>query len=767
MGVISNFFGRNEPKAAPEVDEAAREKALRAFDEQIRKMTTLEQINKALARLNRYTQHITAEHLEIVERRLEELAGEMQDAAHIKTVNQSRKRLEALRRQIGIEGEEEQRARFDGSDAAMMGAGLGAVILGWFGIKAVRRHGILGSAGQTARGAMGLTRLGGRTGIGAINFGIKHPIMAGFLGAAGVGAGVQLTEQMREYFKRNSDALIREMEAIARETGRNPEEVARERGHRLADYIRSAGSSTVDTAVKGIVYVFRGKIDPETGAVILPHSTMRPAFFVAYQAGVRGRAWSSETWRNWQWLTPFRPGDQTRMGHFETVGNMAGDRARQIEAAYKEINMLPKNDPRRIALEKQLGTAINLQTGQRLDHIAQQAGEFHRQNQTTFTDFNKSIQADMNVLEQKVREGKAPPGMTVEEFKRAELKKINDRITVYHEKIGKAKIDLGNQFTETWNRQAKSRLNMAGGGYIDSARRKMESIGYSFATTRGVNLVTKAAVAYSTLPFFMEFASASMNSLEGNPKLKRLQAKKENGLHMTEAEEKEMKRLENQWKAVGLDATQMVGGFVPVVGEAIDFYTAFTGKDLNGRDLSTASRVTAGVMGTLGTASLVLAPFTGGISVVGFRGLRGAGTATKALKTAATVEKRIEALHQSTKVIDLAKKAGTLSTINKAALATRNGIQVARAGMQVVSYGMLGVHLYHGAVDFVQHSAEKIAGVRERAAEFAESVGQNPASVVPERFRPKGEGDSVIDQFIPKNLPKGFAPKESGSGEGS
>ncbi len=85
----------------------------------------------------------------------------------------------------------------------------------------------------------------------------------------------------------------------------------------------------------------------------------------------------------------------------------------------------------------------------------------------------------------------------------------------------------------------------------------------------------------------------------------------------------------------------------------------------------------------------------------------------------------------------------TIGTGSQTALKARSAIQTARSGMQVASYSLLGYHLITGAVDFVQTSAQKIAGAKERAAKFAE------------------EEIGVVASHLPSHQPQGQSPSET------
>lgn len=729
-----SLFSRFPQAPSPVPSEHPSPEVLMKFEKSVGEIRRVEQLSKFLCS-ERNRRRLSLEQIEIIQRRLGALAGEVHTDAHRKTVEQCEKQLDDLRARLENGEAANKEHSNEGGMAARLGLGIGASILGIFGLRSIVRHGPLGPVRGLFRGVHGVAGGGGRLGLGTLNIARRNPIMTALLAGLGIGA----TVQVREYINQNSDALTRELEAIARENGESAENVAQRSGKRLADFIRSAGSSTVNTFVKGIVFVFRGTIDPATGAVTLPHSSLRPAFWVAYQAGQRSRFSSGKIWRTAERLLPLGMRNRTEqlIGRADMIGAQSNDRARVIDQTYKQINA--ERDPvKRAALERRLAAALNVEinvdTGKRLRMIAAEAEALHKQNLSAFGPQQERIRQDIQRVEDNIRTGRnIPTGTTVEKYKLAERQRIDNVVKAQFTELEKRKIDLGNQFVAAASAHTKSRLDAAGGGVLDATRKTMENTGYKFARIPGGKWVVKAAVGYSLLPLGMEFASAFTNTLEGNPKLKRLEARKAKGERLTENEGRELQRLKNQWVSVGLDAGQIAGGFIPVVGEVLDFKAAITGKDLNGRDLSTVSRVTSGVMGTLGAASLLLAPFTFGGSAVAFRAIRGGTAAGKALSKVKNVNQGINALHQSTKFIDTTRAAGTLSTAQKAAMGARSAITTARSGMQVFSYGLLGYHLGAGAVDFAQTSAKKIEDWRTRAAEFTEHAVDGIRSDVPRR----------------------------------
>ncbi|MBI5155730.1 hypothetical protein HZA45_00495 [Candidatus Peregrinibacteria bacterium] len=741
MSIFSRFLpaapNNNNPPANndPESVEKMR-KSVRTLNQQ--------QLAKLLNQFERNRRQLSTEQLQIIEDHLNDLRGRSQDAAHQQLISLCDARLKILQERMA-NGTASPHPEGDGGPGrnsgvgvgAMIGAGVGASILAWLGFN-VHRRGLFGGTAATARsgwrGLFGLTSLTTRTGVNTLGFAFNNPILA----AMGIGVGAGVTKNIVDYMQQNRNSLIQEIEGIARERGIEPERVAQDIGHRIGDYIRSAGSSTVDTFVKGVVWVCRGTINPETGAITLPHATLTPPFFTAYKAGMRSRASGGAVVRYLEGfrLNPFQSTEKVAAGMADAIGHQSLDRIDQIKAVNIEIEKIRKTDPVRAAkLEKEFAKALNVTVGSSdMNKIVSDATNFDIKNRTTYTNHQELIHKKILECEEAIRTGKGiPNGQSVEEFKTASRKEIDKLVKAQHSDLAAKKIDLGQQYVDGMNTRTKARMDKQGGGYIDGTRRAMENAGYKFTQIPGGKWILRGAVGYSMMPLAMEAASATMNTLEGNVKEKRLKEKKDAGHTLSENEEKELHRLENQWKAVGWDIAQVGGGFIPGIGEFIDFKGAITGKDLNDRDLDTMSRVTMGVMGGLGTASLALAPFTGGVSVLGFRVIRGASAAGKGLKAAKNLEKSNQTIDASTKAIDAAKKMATVTRAQKAAMTGRNALQMARNGMQIYTYGMLGYSLTCGAVDFVQHN--RIGEIKERAAGFVEHLGDHATEHIP-GYRP-------------------------------
>ncbi len=781
MGIFSFF--RPAPSSAPSEQTAGT--SAEATEKLRKSVATMnhEQLNRLLQRIERGRRQLTEEELSTIEEHMEHLAGTIRDDSNAHAIKNSRSLLASLRSRTndgsGAASAQEASQEGGGSLTGSLGFKFGAGILSFFGLRSLIRHGPMGPVRGLFTGARGVAGGSGRLGLGAVNFARRNPLMAALTAGLGIGVGVRV----HEYLNQNSDALTTEIEAVARETGQPAQEVARRTGERIADFIRSAGSSTVDTFVKGVVFVFQGTIDPETGAITLPHSSLRPAFWVAYQAGQRAQFGSSRTWRYLQGfrLNPFKAKEERMLGIVETAGKQSGDRARQIkflaneaDTLYRTVNNPAVSAAERANAERRLKPILetlngherissgtntstrpldkgDIDTGRRLQAIAAEADQLHARNTTDFPALRSSINAELVTVEQNVRNGTGMSvGESVEDYKKRMLfgdHGIHTRVSHSMKELEARKMSLGQQYANALTAHTRGRLDTAGGGYIDATRKTMENTGYKFARIPAGKWVVRAAVGYSLLPMGMETLSYFTNLAEGNPKLRRLQEMKASGSVMSETEVRELSRLENLGTSVRNDWIQFGGGFVPVVGEALDFKAAFTGRDLNGRELSTASRVTSGVMGVLGTASLVLAPFTFGGSAVAWRAVRGGASAGRALRRANNVEDSVRAVRQSSQFIEQARGVGQLSGVQRAAVGARGYVQMARSGMQIYTYGHLGYHLGAGAVDFAATSAQKIAGVKERAADFVEGLDERVLHDGPQRLLP------------------GQAPEESGHSE--
>lgn len=92
-------------------------------------------------------------------------------------------------------------------------------------------------------------------------------------------------------------------------------------------------------------------------------------------------------------------------------------------------------------------------------------------------------------------------------------------------------------------------------------------------------------------------------------------------------------RGEAKWGEVGYDLAEAGAGFVPVVGTALDFKSAFTGKSLSGRQLSTGERWASFGFGCIGVVADV-GTLLGGIGY-GLRAGVAAGRGARVAKTVA------------------------------------------------------------------------------------------------------------------------------------
>lgn len=747
-----SFFPQR-PQSRPSEQPDAAEKSLKAFEESLQKVRSPEQLTRAMRGMERHRTELTERHIDLIQQRLTLLSGSVRTTA----IEEAERKLDELRGHVtgaATNADTSNEALPNNTNlGTRIGMGIGATVLGWFGLRAIRRDGLLGGIGGLfSRNARRATN----TVTGSINFARRNPIMTALLAGMGVGATVQI----REYMNANSDALIREIETSAREQGIDPQRHAETTGERLGNFVRTVGSRTVDTLIQGILSVFGGTVDPETGAIHLPHSTLRPPIIIAWQAGVRrqgGPAWWRATFGK---LGGFlvEPKANAILREARVAGTMATGQtlglANEANALYREMNS-GASASRIVDIEKRLreihrtlhadgrlgvhpGERFeygNRNLPQRLEQITAEAERLHRKEHSDFNRHRHEIEQFLRTAENNIRNGNTDGG-SVHKYKEAKLGELDTKVKAYEQMLKDRKIAVGEEFRRAIEFHAEGRMDRIGGGKLYSLTKRMENLGYSFTKLPGAKLVWKGLVGYSFLPLGLEAASYFSNKLEGDHRRKTLERKREEGQRLTAAEEQELHRLQNQGVTLVKDAAQVGGGFIPVVGEAIDFYGAFSGKDLNGRTLSTEARVTMGIMGGLGAASLVLAPFTGGLSVVGFRGLRAAIGTRKAVNAVGAV-KQVERL----------RAISTVTNTQRTAQSARNLIFTAQRGMQVYTYGLLGVQMYSGAVNLLETGSERFVAARERFAGAVENTTDQIANRIPGR------------------APRGQAPSESGENE--
>jgi len=237
------------------------------------------------------------------------------------------------------------------------------------------------------------------------------------------------------------------------------------------------------------------------------------------------------------------------------------------------------------------------------------------------------------------------------------------------------------------------------GKSLEWVAKKAESTGTTIKKLPGGKYAIGAITGYSFLPLALQGMTAMRAGAEG----------------------------EAAKKAFQNDLIEAGSGFIPVVGEAMDIRAAVMGTDLNGRELSTAQRVTSGVMGGLGAISLALTPFTGGLSVIGFRGLRGLFAGSKAVKVAKLADKgitvagatedSIKTIRTGEKNLEVLQKMATVTKTQERARRAKNFVQNAQRTMQVATYAHLGWEVCTGVATIYEEGSTLVETGMKKAGE--------------------------------------------------
>ena len=533
----------------------------------------------------------------------------------------------------------------------------------------------------------------------------EHPIFSMFL----AGIGVKVGSEAYQYFTQNEAPITSRIKDIAKETGTPVGAVTMN----LADKLRGIVSSTADAGLRGIVkgtaFVFGGEYDEETGVVSLPGSTLRPPVIVAWQAGVRRRMHvplfvvEDRLQAILKQTGIVTAGSQEIAGHKKKLASRALEimktgttrggtaEALELERILDTLSSDMKLD------KKHLLDEVHFKPGEAEKRIKTLEADMERIYKTEIEDFRATKDAVQDGLFQTEKQINAGTFKgSVENLKKNAVQNADTRIKEYRQRILDTKLPIAEQLTHALDALAGTGkqgavaehaahaldTETAGGKlrtrFLEGTTRKVEQFGYSMKKVPGGKYVLAGVVGYSFLPLLMEGAAALRPGEKGH------EAK----------------------KAFTNDLIEAGGGFVPVVGEYLDIKGAITGKDLNGRELDTWQRATMGTLGGLGTVSLVLAPFSGGLSVVGFRTIRGFFAAKKAVKVAKLASQGIEvagATNKSLKAVkvgakDIEKLDNMLEITDaqRRIRGVRNTIQNAQRTMQVVTYGHLGVQLFSG-----------------------------------------------------------------------
>lgn len=568
----------------------------------------------------------------------------------------------------------------------------------------------------------------------------EHPMFTAFLAAIGVTAGTEAYE----YLNQNRDVI---------ETGIKKEmEVSGEDIDTFAERAKKIVIGAKDLGLKGLVVgmtkLLRGTYDEETGVVTLPFGTINPPFMMAYAAGVRRR------------------GDAPALGFFSKF--LVEDKLKSIvRQANVATNAAAKAMPHKLALAQEaldymkkgvipggaskesmkferilmtlqddldLKDAQKLKDGEtlkkieavdqaqrspdaakkRLEILEQELADFDKNNKPDFDRAKKDVMLEMKQADTALKNGNYDDA---QHLKQKTTETVQKRVQEYQDLAVKEKFALGNQLTQTMNGLAAAggglavrggqMLDKSGGmggtsGLLEKGTNFMEKAGCKLGKSKIGRIFVAGVAVKSLTPVALELAGSMRSGPEGEA------AKKAAMTDMAEA---------------GL-------GFVPGVGEVLDLKTAIMGTDLNGREVSTNQRIVAGAMGALGTVSIGLGFFTGGLSIGAFRLFRGAvGTAKvvgRIAKGADAVDTSIDIVRAAQNQADVLKGLSKVSDAQKAAITAKKYVDNTQRLAQIATYGYMGVDLYESVAwaydnteEFISDTTDKVVQGIDIAKNFA------------------------------------------------
>lgn len=587
-------------------------------------------------------------------------------------------------------------------------AGIGIAILAFFGVKWAK---------ELKEG-------------GVLNFAKEHPVFLAFLSALGVSAGYTAIE----YFKQNEHGITEHIKWLSAQSGKPLTETAVSVAEKVKDGIREFGANTLDNLNKGIAWALGGTVDEETGVVTLPHSTLRPMVIVAYQAGVRRRGGLKIAQKVFSGVLVERKLD-AMLREGDIAGSLSNEQRTKADKARRARTLMGehlKNGYLKPELHRELTGILN----ELAPELAQDATETRRRSRLTINEQSHEKIKDLDVLERRaaaaysaeienykqkraaltaamhdadtaIREGKIPNGMKPEDYRNSVMAEVKEKAKFYQEELTRNKVRLGNEIVAAMEHHYGAKLQAGIGGPLERVTRRFEGFGFRIARSIPGKIAMKGIIGYSFLPVAMEGMSALSHGL--NTK-------------------------EGQAAATAFrnDLISAGGGFIPVVGEALDFYSAISGKDLNGRELSVGNRVLMATMGTLGTASIVAGFFTGGASVVAFRAIRAGVASRRAWQVARVAKGAVKAADSAqdiAKTVKTGEKAAEgmralakITDFQKAAARAQRVVHTAQRGVQAYVYGHLGYQLTCGAVELYHGGAAMFEQGKEKAIQGVEAV---------------------------------------------
>lgn len=566
----------------------------------------------------------------------------------------------------------------------------------------------------------------------------QYPAFTSFLAMIGVKA----TPQVTEYLKQNEAPITKVLEEKISASGDSAEEVVKSYAERVKDVAAKAADGGIAVLAKGLAGILGGTYDEETGVVSIPSllgesATIRPPVIMAWQAGARLRGGN----------TVLKAAYSTMLveNRFKTFLREAKGANKQLDAAMEGKRTLAERGLE--IIKKNNGFAISGKEGKELEDILtvlekdvgftskdvmQTIGADPKELEARraevlshMDDISKQEIADFNATKTRVETllknaeenmKKGNHGGTQDEYRKTVVEEVNKITAEYNAKATAMKVAEGHKAASLMNMldaQVQEHLQRAKqpnvvNRALEKTASSMESFGFSMAKSP-VGFVVKGVAAYSFLPLITEGVAAFRQGEEGAA----------------------------AQKAVMLDATEAGLGFVPIVGNVMDFRAAIMGTDLNGRELDTWGRVTSAAFGTVGMAADILGFFTAGTTTVAYRAARGAMKAGKAVfKTADTVKTvgaTADVIKSANAAADTIKGMenmyDTTASVSKAGGLLHKAHNVARGAqhsMQIVTYTQLGVSLAMG----MSTVAENIGGALENAGNFAQKgVGMVNAGV--------------------------------------
>lgn len=568
----------------------------------------------------------------------------------------------------------------------------------------------------------------------------EHPYFAAFIAALGIPASFAAFK----YLQNNAEPITEAIGNKAKEMGIPQAEATKQLAHKAREVLGNGMDQGLKKTIIVITGVLGGSYDEETGVVTLGHSLMHSPAIVAYEAGFRRRAGEGLMKSKYSRFLIEDRFSAIMRGTGEAIDatSEAMIPKRQLAARGLELLTNPvlsadgEAEVGRIvaALGPDMGLdgkAIERvkvspqEAGKHLDALETKMKQQHVEEIKGFNGLKNQIENKLFEAESNIRK-KEFPG-TLNQYKEGVVNEINNLTKAFNDDVAAKKLSIGKNMEDTLNglrdtigEHARYQLDSTphGGSLLGRSMEKVTTIAENTGTVirkvPGGKFALAGMKCYAFLPL-LPLAGQGMAAL------------------------RQGEAGEAAKKALIIDATEVGVGFIPVVGELNDFRAAFTGKDLNGRELDTWSRVTAGAMGTLGTAALIGGFFTGGATYGGFKLLRLAGGAVRGVKAATRATNGIAAVRATGKALDAVdsandatkalKKMYTATSTQKMARGVVSAAHNAQRAMQIVAYTHLGYSLASGAMEIynttdniMQKVSDKVTGGIDTAEQFANKL---------------------------------------------